>query len=515
MPKFRVTSPDGKEYEINAPEGATEEQVLSYAKANFSTTPPEEPKQEPSTMDALKRGVGLAGRALVTGASAPVNAVADFLSGAYNVGANVLGSESRLPSMSQAQQQGMTNLGVPTPATTGEKALSAGVEALAGGGAQNVLLKAPISAGVEGAKRLATETPAAFGATAAGAAAAPVTFDFAKGVTGSDLAASMASLGMSTIAAGLGGKAGGALTGEKNAVVTMDEVKKRARESYAKMDDSGVAIKPLSAQGMVNDAEAALKAQRYIPDLHPEVETVLKDFRDVIGTQKVPFSTLEQLRAKANDLKASKDANIQRLGGILVGQVDNYISSLKPSDIMAGKGQLDEAVKNVVNARKDWRNMSRATVLEDALNVAEVKAAKPTASQAELIRDGFINIAKDKSKMALFSPDEQAAILQVTKGIPLDTALSQVARFNPMRSGLINAGSTGALAYGVGSGDAKSAALIASVMGGAGYTADKIQEMLRTSQGRKVISDILSGNTPKPAPSEMFRGLFTSQQQQQ
>ncbi len=513
MAKFRVTAPDGKEYEIDAPDGATEEQVLSYAKANFST-PTAEPTQAPSTMEALKRGVGLAGRALVTGASAPVNTVADFLSGAYNVGANLMGSENRLPSMSQAQQQGMTNLGVPVPASTGEKALSAGVEALAGGGAQNVLLKAPAVAGVEGAKKLAVETPAAFGATAAGASAAPVTFSFAKDVTGSDVAASIAALGMSTVAAGLGGKTAGAMTGEKNAVVTMDEVKKRARDAYNKMDESGVAIKPMSAQGMVNDAEAALKANRYIPDLHPEVDSVLKDFRDVIGTQKVPFSTLEQLRAKANDLKANKDSNIQRLGGVLVGQVDNYISSLKPSDIMAGKGKLDEAVKSVVDARKDWRNMSRATVLEDALNVAEVKAAKPTASQAELIRYGFIKFAKDKSKMALFSPDEQAAILRVTKGIPLDTALSQLARFNPMRSGIVNVGSTGALAYGAGSGDARTAAMLAAVMGGGGWTADKVQEMLRSAQGKKVISDILSGNTPSPAPNEMFRGLFTSQQQQ-
>lgn len=37
MPSYVITAPDGKEYEITAPEGATQEQVLEYAKAQFAT----------------------------------------------------------------------------------------------------------------------------------------------------------------------------------------------------------------------------------------------------------------------------------------------------------------------------------------------------------------------------------------------------------------------------------------------------------------------------------------------
>jgi len=35
MPKYRITSPEGKTFEINAPDGASQEQVLSYAKQQF------------------------------------------------------------------------------------------------------------------------------------------------------------------------------------------------------------------------------------------------------------------------------------------------------------------------------------------------------------------------------------------------------------------------------------------------------------------------------------------------
>jgi len=39
MPKFRITSPDGQSYEITAPEGATQEQVLAYAQQHHEASP--------------------------------------------------------------------------------------------------------------------------------------------------------------------------------------------------------------------------------------------------------------------------------------------------------------------------------------------------------------------------------------------------------------------------------------------------------------------------------------------
>lgn len=35
MPKYRVTAPNGKTYEVNAPDGATQEEVLAYAQQNY------------------------------------------------------------------------------------------------------------------------------------------------------------------------------------------------------------------------------------------------------------------------------------------------------------------------------------------------------------------------------------------------------------------------------------------------------------------------------------------------
>ncbi|MBN66128.1 MAG: hypothetical protein CMM94_00970, partial [Rickettsiales bacterium] len=52
MPRYEITSPDGKRYEINAPEGATQQQALAYARKQFS-----EPEEEPQNGLDLTSGV--------------------------------------------------------------------------------------------------------------------------------------------------------------------------------------------------------------------------------------------------------------------------------------------------------------------------------------------------------------------------------------------------------------------------------------------------------------------------
>ena len=64
MPTYVVTAPDGKEYEITAPEGATQEQVLAYAQQNYSK-PAEKPQR--SLAQETGRQLGLTARAGITG----------------------------------------------------------------------------------------------------------------------------------------------------------------------------------------------------------------------------------------------------------------------------------------------------------------------------------------------------------------------------------------------------------------------------------------------------------------
>jgi hypothetical protein len=78
MPSYIVTAPDGKEYDVDAPEGATEEQALEYFKSQWSA-----PKEElPSRTGAdIVKDIGVtAGRSALSGLQ-QVEGLADLLPG--------------------------------------------------------------------------------------------------------------------------------------------------------------------------------------------------------------------------------------------------------------------------------------------------------------------------------------------------------------------------------------------------------------------------------------------------
>lgn len=52
MPRYEITSPDGRRFEINAPDGATQDQVMAYAQQNFGSPAPKQEKEK-SWGDAL------------------------------------------------------------------------------------------------------------------------------------------------------------------------------------------------------------------------------------------------------------------------------------------------------------------------------------------------------------------------------------------------------------------------------------------------------------------------------
>jgi len=63
MPKYRITSPDGKTFEITAPEGATQGQVLAYAQSQFKAKPVQQeqaidPTEGMSNFEKFAAGMG-------------------------------------------------------------------------------------------------------------------------------------------------------------------------------------------------------------------------------------------------------------------------------------------------------------------------------------------------------------------------------------------------------------------------------------------------------------------------
>lgn len=485
---FDVRMPDGTVIK-NVPDGTTQEDILDRYAASQQTT--QAAPQKRSFIDELGRQVGLTARAGYEAFTAPATAVLEAGRTAVN-----LATGSNIPSFYTEQAKSLRSLGVPEPETAVERAVQAGTQGMAStAGFAKALPNVPAMA-----SDLVRQIPAS---AAAGLVGQP-TAEVVKDITGSDTAALIASVGLGAGAAKATGNLISAVQQGKQPLLTMQEVKQRATRAYTVMDDSGVTIKPTSAQSMVQDIKTALDDARMVQgtDAANEVNATLTQINKMIGSKDVSFNALEKMRGMINDLKGSSNKDVRRLGNAAIGVVDRYITNLGPKDISAGQGNLDNAVKSVVSARKDWRNASRAEILDDALNVAEARALDPKASESELIRRGFINIAANKDKMKLFSTEEQNVIKSVANGGPLDKILSTVARFNPFRSQLAAAGTTG-LAF-------TTSPVMAGTVAGAGLGADLAQSALRQRLAQTAVKQIATGNVQAPPPSLSYRGLLTN-----
>lgn len=489
MPTYVVTSPDGKEFEITAPEGATQEQVLAYAQQNFKAA---EPAQRSLGSDILRQ-VGLTGRAAVTGALSLPAMAADPLANLVNMAAG----KTVMTPPSQGIQNLMTAAGVPAPETGLERAVQTGASAMAGIAPQAALAKVTPALAPLGQNLLQQTAAAGAGGTAAQAAS-----DAVQEATDNPLASIVAGLAAGTVAGSLGAKTATSLSQQRQPLVTLDEIKKRAQQSYSTMENLGVQVKPKSILDTFDNIESKLVKENFNPklDTHKPVAQVLEQIRTMVGQQRVPFTRLEQMRSALVDLKNSKEPATRKYAGQAVAELDNYISNLGAKDIIAGKANVGEAVKAVQTARKDWRNLSRATVIEDALNVAEAKALDPKASEGELIRRQLINLASNKDKMRVFTERERNAIKSVAGGPVADPLLSLLARFNPERSQLVTAGT----AFAAGTNPA-----LAIGVSGTGFAADKLQGMLRQRAANRLISDIAQGSLPTLPPNMAWRGLLS------
>ena len=453
-----------------------------------ATQPVVAPVAEPTIMQQLGRQAGLAGRAIATGVLSPATMVGDFFAGTAN-----LTQPSKVRYPSQVLQESLTNIGFPAPETLPERTSQAGMQAMTStAGLAKLAPKSMFGQNLE------AQIPAAVAASTAAQPTAEVVKEF----TGNDAAATLAALGVGVLSGAGAAKTSQAILERGAPKVTIQDIRDRASASYRSVDDAGIVLSSNGSTTLLNKIKNDLNSARFLPENAPEVQNVLKKIQSIYSPGNVKFGDVDQSRQLANDLLSSKDLNVRRLAKTMVSSIDDYISQLSPKDVVAGAGGVDDAVKKIMSARKDWRNQSRATTLEDILNVAEAKALDPKASESELIRRGFINLYANKDKLKLFTPDEQTAIRKVANGGSIDALLSFVARFNPERAPFVTT-AIGAGGYATGRPEAIAIPI-------AGYTADELQKFLRQSQARKAISGLLSGTTPKPQPSVKPVSLFSS-----
>jgi hypothetical protein len=452
-------------------------------------------------MEALRQ-LGLTARAGITGVASIPAMMAEPVAAAVG-----------LPNQAEALQGFLTKIGLPEPQGTLERAVQTGAGAMAGTGAQAAAAKGiPLLAG------FTENLPKQIAASGAGGSVSQAVTDEVTGATKDPYAGLAAGLLSGAVAGTLAGKTAdtgkmlkGWMTGTAKPTLTMDEIHTRAQQAYRTMEDQNVYVNKNSLTNkLFTNIENRLSDENFNPsvvDSHKPVAQVLAQFKEMAKDPFISFTKLEQMRSSINELKNSGDAATRRLAGAAVSEFDNYLGSIGNKDVISIGGDTGKALASVKAARGDWRNLSRAQTIEDALKYADVSADKPTASTSELVRNGMINLARDKNKMRAFSETEQNAIRAVARGGSFDTLLTVLGKFNPERSqGIAYSG-----IMGVSAGPTTGAAIAGGLMTG-GFAADKAQGFLRNRAGQQLVNQIASG-TLQPIPQNMsWRGMLSGLQ---
>lgn len=506
---------NGQHFDL--PDGLSNEQALSKIKghlgeAEVSATPsPAQAPSESSMLSELGRQAGLTARAGIAGLSAAPNAIADFVSGAANLGLQAAGSEKRVPYLSQLQQEALDKT-LPKPRPGLESAVQTGAEAVAG--MMTPGMRLPMAQQAEGAtaRQIATRGGAEAVGTAVGAMAGEAAAKQAMELTGSPWASLAAGLATGTIAGSAAGKGTFAAVGPRKEPVTIQQIRTRASQGYQAMEDAGVTVKASSIKDkLVPNIQESLNKENFDPDIvaaHKPIADNLRLLDKIISDPNVDFKRLEKIRGSFSSMAQGSDDS-SRLARVVTSEIDSYVANLSGKDVNAAKGNAKEALATLAKARDDWRNQSRAQVLQDILDSASAVVEGKGGAISDVLRNKMVNLTSNVDKMKMFSTAEQNVIKAATKATDLEGFLSLLAKFNPQR-GVAQASilTSGLTAAGAGTGPAQLAGLGATGMASAGFLADKALAAGRRKEVADLISQIASGNLEAPKQGFAVPGLF-------
>ncbi len=470
MPIARFEMPDGRIGRFEVPEGTTPEQAQRLIAESLAQS--EQPQAETGAMaragQLLARGAapvaagagigalaGGAPGALIGSMAVPIADAATLIGNELNKGnvavenyvRNLLGMQARqvapTPMPSQALSQGMAQMGLPEPTSTGERVIEA-IGGGVGGAATQLpaLSRLATTAATETGRNLAgrlAQAPAtqvAVSAPAAGAA------QFVGETTGSPALGMLAGAGV--------GAAGGIRSQVRERAPSAEQLRNLSEMQYANATKAGVVVSPESLQAKLPSFNEALKVEGYDPGLHPQLNAVVTRLQQETEAPKT-LKELETLRriVKA-PTKTFDNPDQQRIAYRLLDEFDEYVDNLKPADLVGAAKESKTATTALSKARNLYARSKKADVMTDILERAEIKAgANFTQSGLEnSLRQELKSLALNKKRMAGFTKAEQDAIQAAAKGGNVQNVLRYFGKYAP--TSVIPAGIGSGIGAGIG-----------------------------------------------------------------
>lgn len=449
MPRFEVQGPDGKRYEIEAPDEAS-------ALAVFDA-----PQQQQAPAPAQSGG------GLVQGATDILRRFNSGLTlGGYDKLVGTLTGST--PEVERAKTEaarqrtgiagGVAELGgMLLPSSMVAKGVAAGAGALSAVPALGRVAASPFTQ--------AAATGAITGGTEAAMKDQPIGqgagIGAASGLLGQGLA--------SGLMAGAGKVAG--LANKKPNIPSGEEIRRMKDAAYQQADNSGVVYTPEFVSRIAQEAQSKAVNLGYSPRLQQGAKGVLEEIGDRSG-KNITMQDADILRRIASaGYKPGEKSNNAVVRGI-VETIDDAIAKPRPQDVLMGNAAQGAAA--LKQARELAARDFKLQDVQQAVSRAQTRAGS-TGTGGNVDNATRQNLRRVLENRMGLSPDEKSALQTAVLGTTGQNIARQLGRFSPSGNGLMQALLVGPAAYGGASGNIPLMAA-SGLLGAVGMGAKKIAD---------------------------------------
>lgn len=388
MPVYKITGPDGANYEVNAPDGASESDVLAYAQRNFKmAAAPKPSKPFGQALDEglrdIPRQAGLTARSALNG----IGGFADFVTSPLRAGMNSLlaGSQERAnmiadkiaPDQRREPMQIQSGsgqaladlLGLPQPQNGTERLVGNGVEFMAGGAGLLALGRSMARGAPSVAQRVGESLAASPAQQLMSAGAAGLAGGYTRetgGGPGAQLVAQLAAGIGTPFAAQVAQRGGRALASSlRPAEIPPIQIDMTINNALTGMPSAGGQGSTMTLASLPADVAADLRkdvaaAMQISGNLSPDAIRRLADYRltgltpNRAGLTLTPADVTRQRNlakqsANSSDPAAQSLANMENSNNDLLTQGLNRLGANTPDDKIAGAGRIMSGLESTNN----------------------------------------------------------------------------------------------------------------------------------------------------------------------
>ncbi len=397
MPTFKFTSPDGKQYTVNGPEGSTDQQAFQMLQSQIGSTAAAPAKSKPfgqqmnEAIADIPRQIGLTARYGLEG----VGNTLDFMATPFRAVQNAIVPDKYVAKTGIGGKIADA-INLPQPTTAGERIVGDAARTLAGA-AVPIGISAKIAQGATGVTKAVSQAMAAqplqqlASASAAGAAGGSVRES--GGNAGSQLLASLAAGVATPYAIGKAQQASAGIRQIMNGRPQIDPAQIETQINNA-LQPNGITLDRLAPEvqtGIRNDVADALKISG---TLKPDELRRLADYRmtgttPTAGTLTLDPAVISQQKNLAKLGINSKDEAAQQLGRVENSNNRQLIDLMNNAGAKTSDTALTGAQK-IIGALNS-RNTRASELISD--NYAAARATN--GRSAELDPHTFTNRAAD------------------------------------------------------------------------------------------------------------------------